>query len=40
MNKRPLKLIYVEQFNSREEAREKEKYYKSGKGREELKKLL
>lgn len=36
---RPWKLIFEEQANTREEARRKEKYYKSGVGKEFLKKL-
>jgi putative endonuclease len=35
----PFVLILKETCNSRKDAREKEKYYKSGKGREILKKL-
>ena len=35
--KKPFKLIYQESFNSRIEAREREKYYKTGFGREQLK---
>jgi putative endonuclease len=37
---RPFKLIYSEEFTSRKEAREKEKYLKSGSGKEFLKRLL
>ncbi|HSL88737.1 MAG TPA: GIY-YIG nuclease family protein [Ignavibacteriaceae bacterium] len=37
---RPFKLIYTEEFTSRKEAREKEKYLKSGSGKEFLKRLL
>jgi putative endonuclease len=40
INKRPLELIRVEHFDNRKDAREREKYYKSGIGREELKKLF
>ena len=37
---KPFVLIYSEQTESREEARKKEKYYKSGIGKEFLKSLL
>jgi putative endonuclease len=37
---RPFKLIYKEQFSSRPEARKREKYLKSGSGKEFLKSLL
>jgi len=37
---KPFVLIYSEQTESREEARMKEKYYKSGIGKEFLKSLL
>lgn len=40
INKRPLKLIYFEKFDSRVKAREREKYFKSGSGREKLKEIL
>ncbi|MBI5222235.1 MAG: GIY-YIG nuclease family protein [Candidatus Magasanikbacteria bacterium] len=36
---RPWKLIYIEQVGTRNECRRKEKYYKSGCGKEFLKKL-
>jgi len=36
-NRRPLKLIYTEVYKTRKEAREREKFFKSGKGREYLK---
>ena len=39
-NRRPLVLIYKESCNSLKEAREKEKYYKSGFGREILKQMI
>ena len=39
-NRRPLVLIYKESYNSLKEARQKEKYYKSGIGREVLKNLI
>ena len=39
-NRRPLVLIYKESCNSLKEARQKEKYYKSGIGREFLKNLI
>jgi len=38
-NYRPFKLIFSEICNSRSEARTKEKYWKSGIGKEKLKKL-
>jgi putative endonuclease len=37
---RPWKLVYSEQFNSRAEAMAREKFFKSGKGREWLKQKL
>jgi putative endonuclease len=36
----PFKLIYLEEYNSESEAKEREKILKSGKGREELKEIL
>ena len=39
-NRRPFVLIHKESCNSLDEAREKEKYYKSGFGREILKNLI
>jgi putative endonuclease len=39
-NRRPFVLIHKEGCNSLKEAREKEKYYKSGSGREILKKNI
>ncbi len=39
-NRRPLILIHKEGCKSLREAREKEKYYKSGSGREKLKNLI
>lgn len=36
----PWKLVYHEQFSTRTEAREREKYFKTGSGREFLKKIL
>ncbi len=38
--RRPFELIYSEQFQSEDEAKKSERFLKSGKGREELKKLL
>ena len=38
--RRPWKLVYVEQFKNREDARKREKFLKSGEGRELLKNLL
>jgi putative endonuclease len=37
---RPWVLVYTEEVDSREEARNLEKYYKSGSGKEKLKRLL
>jgi putative endonuclease len=37
---RPWELIYSESFNSRADARKREKFFKSGTGREYLKKIL
>ena len=37
---RPWKLVHVEEFPNWKEARSKEKYYKSGSGKEYLKRLL
>ena len=37
-SRRPFVMVFQEECNSRREAREKEKYYKSGIGREILKK--
>lgn len=37
---RPWQLVYSEEIGDRQAAREKEKYYKSGSGKEKLKKLL
>lgn len=39
-NRRPLKLIYYEAFIDEKNAREKEKFYKSGRGHEVIKKIL
>ena len=36
---RPFRLIYKEKFENRREAREREKYFKTGKGKEFLRKL-
>jgi putative endonuclease len=36
---RPWKLIYIEEFNNRIDARTREKYYKSGIGKELLKSI-
>lgn len=36
----PWKLVYQEQFSERNEAAEREKFFKSGKGREFLKQVL
>ena len=37
--RRPFKLIYFEEFNSRSEAAKREKFFKTGKGREFLKNI-
>lgn len=37
---RPWRLIYTEEIGDRQAARDKEKYYKTGSGKEKLKKLL
>lgn len=39
-NKRPFKLVYFEEISSRIKAREREKYFKSGTGREQLKEII
>lgn len=39
-SKKPWKLVYIEKCLNRSEAREREKYFKSGSGREKLKKLI
>ena len=36
-NRRPLKLFYTEKFNLKLEAEKREKFFKTGKGREYLK---
>jgi len=36
-NRKPLKLIYTEEFISKKEAMSREKFFKTGKGREWLK---
>lgn len=38
--RRPFKIVYHEEFESVEEAKSREKFLKSGKGREELKSLI
>jgi putative endonuclease len=37
---RPWKLVYYESFNSREHAREREKFFKTGRGRDFIKKII
>jgi putative endonuclease len=37
---RPWKLIYSEMFEEKKEASSKEKYFKTGKGRDEIKKIV
>ena len=39
-SRRPLELVYHEKVHDRLKAREREKYWKSGAGREELKRIL
>ncbi len=39
-NRRPFELIFTEQVKDREKAREREKYYKSGCGRELIKEKI
>lgn len=39
-NRRPLELIYEEGFNTIEEARAKEKFYKTSYGRRKLRKII
>ena len=39
-NRRPLKLIYTEEFEDKTEALQREKFFKSGHGREYLKNEL
>ena len=39
-NKTPFKVAYFEEFNSREEAISRERYFKSGAGRKYLKSIL
>jgi putative endonuclease len=39
-NRAPFELIYVEEVETREEARRREKFFKSGIGREIIKSLL
>ena len=38
-NRRPFKLIYTEEFSDKSEALNKEKFFKTGKGREYLKNI-
>lgn len=38
--KRPWEVVYVETYNSRPEARMREKFFKSGEGRELIKRLI
>ena len=38
-NRRPLELIHTEEFSTKKEAEEREKFYKTGYGREALKRL-
>jgi putative endonuclease len=38
--KRPWKLVYLEQYNTRIQARNREKFFKSGEGRELIRQIL
>ena len=38
--RRPFVLIYSENFEEKDEAEKREKFFKSGRGREELKKII
>jgi putative endonuclease len=38
--RRPFTVIYTEEYRTRKEAEDRERYLKTGKGREELKKIL
>jgi len=38
--RRPFTMIYTEEYRTRKEAEDRERYLKTGKGREELKKIL
>ncbi len=38
-NRRPFKLIYTEEFSDKSEALKKEKFFKTGKGREYLRNI-
>jgi len=38
-NRKPLILIHTEEYSTKEEAAERERFYKSGKGRELLKQM-
>jgi putative endonuclease len=38
--RRPLQLIYIEKLSSRHEAEEREKYFKTGRGRQYIKEVL
>ncbi|MFA7717586.1 MAG: GIY-YIG nuclease family protein [Candidatus Absconditabacterales bacterium] len=37
---RPYKIIYIERLNSYKEAYHRERYFKTGKGRDELKEII
>ena len=39
-NRRPLKIVYTEEFDNKSDALAREKFFKSGQGREYLKKVL
>ena len=39
-NRRPLKLAYKEEFNDKKQAMEREDFFKSGRGRSQLKELM
>ena len=38
--RRPLTLVYKEEYQSKQEAQKREKFFKTGRGREHLKKIL
>ena len=39
-NRRPLKLIYFEEYSDKQKAMQREKFFKSGKGREFLNNIM
>ncbi len=38
--RRPFDVMYTEEFQTEDEAKQRERFFKTGKGREELKKIL